>query len=291
MAIMIHALLHYACWISSKISHQTALREAQPNTAQFFSDVGLIKLVLASELFVPRPYFMSFDSRKICEIPRGWLFNLFFKEGSQNWNWSGKFEIAHLLWILAKELVGKRFFDLSASYIDIKFRVKVISSLARVLQKVLGITFFFIWFEVRFFNFAMNKTNWDWLTLIINMAHLHQNKTINTLIVSALRSQQVQVELEDSINITYGILDNIFQIFDTENVSIMQIPCLAILMKKKKNESDIVNIVKKSTVNSLASIHFQLCFKYIIPCFTMLRHQILSLAMGSNFHIVHPCQP
>ena len=85
MAIMIHALLHYACRISSKISHQTALREAQPNTAQFFSDVGLIKLVLASELFVPRPYFMSFDSQKICEIPRGWLFNLFFK-GSQNWN-------------------------------------------------------------------------------------------------------------------------------------------------------------------------------------------------------------
>ena len=37
------------------------------------------------------------------------------------------------------------------------------------------------------------------------------------LIVPALRSQQVQVELEDSINITYGILD-IFQILDTEIV-------------------------------------------------------------------------
>ena len=167
--------------------------------------------------------------------------------------------------------------------------MKVISSLARVLQKVLGIGFFFIWFEVRFFNFAMNKGNCDWLTLILNMAHLYQNKTINTLIVSALRSQQAQVELEDSINI-YGILDNTFQILDTENMSVMQIiPCLAILLKKSK--SDIVNIVKKSTVNSLASIHFQLCFKYIIPCFTMLCHQILSLAMGSNFHIVHPCQP
>ena len=33
----------------------------------------------------------------------------------------------------------------------------------------------------------------------------------------------------------------------------------------EKSESDIVNIVEKSTVNSLASIHFQLCFKYIIP--------------------------
>ena len=141
--------------------------------------------------------------------------------------------------ILAKEVVGKRFFDLFAFYIDIKFDVKVISSLARVLQKVLGIGFFFIWFEVRFFNFAMNKGNCDWLTLILNMAHLYQNKTINTLIVSALRSQQVQVEFEDSIN-TYGILDNTFQILDTENVSVMQIiPCLAILLKK--SESDIVN--------------------------------------------------
>ena len=130
--------------------------------------------------------------------------------------------------------------------------MKVISSLARVLQKVLGIGFFFIWFEVRFFNFAMNKANCDWLTLILNMAHLYQNKTINILIVSTLsRSQQVQVELEDSIN-TYGILDNTFQILDTENMPVTQIiPCLAILLKK--SESDIVNIVKKSTV-WLASI-------------------------------------
>ena len=135
--------------------------------------------------------------------------------------------------ILAKELVGKRFFDLFAFYIDIKFHVKVISSLARVLQKVLGIGFFFIWFEVRYFNFAMNKANYDWLTLILNMAHLYQNKTLNTLIVSVLRSQQVQVELEDSIN-TCGISDNISQILDTENMSVTQImPCLAILLKKK----------------------------------------------------------
>ena len=97
--------------------------------------------------------------------------------------------------------------------------MKVISSLARVLQKVLGIGFFFIWFEVRYFNFCMNKANCDWLTLILNMARLYQNKTINTLMVSALRSQQVQVEFEDSIN-TYGILDNTFQILDTENMSV-----------------------------------------------------------------------
>ena len=78
----------------------------------------------------------------------------------------------------------------------------------------------------------MNKVNIDWL--ILHMVDLYQNKTINTLIVSALRSQQVQVELEDSINITYGILDNIFQILGTENVPVTQIiPCLAILLKKK----------------------------------------------------------
>ena len=42
-----------------------------------------------------------------------------------------------------------------------------------------------------------------------------------------------------------GILDNIFQILDTENVPVMQIiPCLAILLKK--SESDIVNIAKKT---------------------------------------------
>ena len=30
----------------------------RPNTPPFFSDVGLTKFVLASELFVPRPYFI-----------------------------------------------------------------------------------------------------------------------------------------------------------------------------------------------------------------------------------------
>ena len=55
---MIHALLQYACKIFLKITHQTSLREAQPNTAPFFSDVGLTKFVFASQLFVPRPYFI-----------------------------------------------------------------------------------------------------------------------------------------------------------------------------------------------------------------------------------------
>ena len=99
--------------------------------------------------------------------------------------------------------------------------MKVISSLARVLQKIVGIGFFFIWFEIGFFNFATNKANCDWLTLILNMANFSQNKTIYTLIVSTLKSQQVQVELlEDCISISYGIFDNIFQILDTENVPV-----------------------------------------------------------------------
>ena len=52
------------------------------------------------------------------------------------------------------------------------------------------------------------------------------------------------MELQNSINITYGILDNIFQILDTENVPVKQIiPCLTILLKKSQN--DIANIVKK----------------------------------------------
>ena len=71
-----------------------------------------------------------------------------------------------------------------------------------------------------------NKTNCDWLTLILNMMHFNQNKHINTLVVSVLRGKQAQVDLQNSINITYGVLDNIFQILDTENVHMKQIiPC------------------------------------------------------------------
>ena len=124
----------------------------RPNTAPFFSDVGLTKFVLASELFVSRPYFIRhltakrfakdlvagsciYSSKKVIRI------------GIRMENLKLHMFIVNL----AKELVGKRFFDLFAFYIDIKFHVKVISSLARVLPKVLGIGFFFIWFEVRFF--------------------------------------------------------------------------------------------------------------------------------------------
>ena len=48
------------CKIFLMITHQAALREARPNTAPFFSEVGLRKFVLASEL-------LSFDSQKMRE--------------------------------------------------------------------------------------------------------------------------------------------------------------------------------------------------------------------------------
>ena len=38
---------------------------------------------------------------------------------------------------------------------------------------------------------------------------------------------------------------------------------------------------------SLASIHFEHCFKHMNPCFTALYNQMLSLAIGSTFHIFH----
>ena len=94
----------------------------------------------------------------------------------------------------------------------------------------------------------------------------HQNKTINTQKDSALRSQQVQ-ELEDYINITYGILDNILQILDTENVPVMQIiPYLAILSKKlkvilptlSKKPDDFMRKTKnyfKKTPNDIEKLH------------------------------------
>ena len=79
MAIMTHVLRRYACKIFSKITHQTALREARSNTGPFFfSEVGLTKFVLASELFVSRPYFICHltakRSTKISWFPLQFLF-------------------------------------------------------------------------------------------------------------------------------------------------------------------------------------------------------------------------
>ena len=80
--------------------------------------------------------------------------------------------------------------------------------------------------------------NCDWLTIFLNMAHLYQNKNVKTLTVSVFK----EMGFEDSINITYGIFNYIFQMLDTEDVPVKQImPCLAIL--SQKSESDIANVV------------------------------------------------
>ena len=53
------------------------------------------------------------------------------------------------------------------------------------------------------------------------------------------------MEFEDYTYITYGILNYIFQVLDTEDVPVKQIvSCLAIL--SQKSENDITNIIKKS---------------------------------------------
>ena len=45
------------------------------------------------------------------------------------------------------------------------------------------------------------------------------------------------MEFEDSITITYGNLEYIFEILDTEDVPVKQImPCLAILLQKTEND-------------------------------------------------------
>ena len=81
----------------------------------------------------------------------------------------------------------------------------------------------------------MIKTNYK-------MVHYNQNNKI----VSAFRTRNHQAELEkDPINITYGILNQIFNVLDEEDISLRQIiPYLATL--SKKNENFIANIVKKT---------------------------------------------
>ena len=74
------------------------------------------------------------------------------------------------------------------------------------------------------------------------MVHYNQNNKI----VSAFRTRNHQAELEkDPINITYGILNQIFNVLDEEDILLKQIiPYLATL--SKKSENFIANIVKKT---------------------------------------------
>ena len=96
------------------------------NTTPFFSEVGLRKFILASELFVPRPYFIRHLTAKwgakISWLPLQFLFQR---------RWS-KFELktknlnhTRLLSNLAKVGVGKRFFDLSTSSLARRLQILV----------------------------------------------------------------------------------------------------------------------------------------------------------------------
>ena len=81
--------------IFSNINHQRTLGEARPNKAPFCSKVGFRKFVLASELFVPWPYFirhlaierhakvLSFPLQLIFKI--GWLK---LQTKRKNWNYT-----------------------------------------------------------------------------------------------------------------------------------------------------------------------------------------------------------
>ena len=93
------------CKIFLKITHQTVLREMWPNMALFFSKVGFRKFVLASELFVLRPYFICHltakRAAKILWLPLQFIFrNWWLKPQLKRkiWNYTS------LLWILLREL-------------------------------------------------------------------------------------------------------------------------------------------------------------------------------------------
>ena len=73
------------------------------------------------------------------------------------------------------------------------------------------------------------------------MVNYNQSKNTD----SALKTRNHQAELEeDPINITYGILDQIFKVLGDKDISAMQlIQCLA--TTSKKSENIIMKIVKK----------------------------------------------
>ena len=127
MPITIQVLTWYAV--------QDIFEDYSSNMAPFFSEVGLRKFVLASELFVSRPYFIRHLTAKwdanISWFPLQFPFQRKWSKSelrTKNWNYT------HLLSNLAREGVDKRFFNHSSFYIGIKFHVKVNSSLARSLQ-------------------------------------------------------------------------------------------------------------------------------------------------------------
>ena len=95
------------------------------------------------------------------------------------------------------------------------------------------------------------------------MEHYNQN----TKIVSASRTRNHQVELkEDPINITYGLLDQIFKVLDEEDILAKQIIlCLATLSKNSENV--IANIVSCYELFKTGKFHtFLVSFMILASC-------------------------
>ena len=85
MSIIIQVLLCYVVqYIFEYFTHQTALREARPNTTPFFLRACLRKFIDASELFGPRSYFQinSTEKRsaKLSWVPLQIIFSLEFSK-------------------------------------------------------------------------------------------------------------------------------------------------------------------------------------------------------------------
>ena len=115
---------------------------------------------------------------------------------------------------------------------------------------VVGIRFFFIWFEVRFFNFATNKAKCYCLTLILNMACSNQNnyqiKTIIIQIVSAFKeSAGPGVNRLHKYHLWY-FRQHFPDIGYWECASYANSTVLSNFIEKKMKVVFIANIVKKS---------------------------------------------
>ena len=81
MSIIIQVLLCYVVqYIFEYFTHQTVLREAQPNTTPFFLRAFLIKFIGARELFGPRSYSQIHStekrSAKLSWVPLQIIFSL-----------------------------------------------------------------------------------------------------------------------------------------------------------------------------------------------------------------------
>ena len=108
---------------------------------------------------------------KISWLPLQFLFQRWSKSDLKTKNWNH----SHLLSNLAKEGVGKKFFNLSSFYIGIKFYVKVNSSLARHLQIQVG-----NWAQMYFLGPRPQGQEifWDFMILIDSSHYSWENEVL-----------------------------------------------------------------------------------------------------------------